>query len=134
MRANRLALAALLAGCPIGGSARAETVLCQAAHATSCAQGSGCEKERTRSALFTIDRAAGKVSDADGNSYTIVPMHSPLPAAESAIVAIGTLAGPTSETLLIGEQSFVASSIALVPPRASLQVGTCAGLAAPEPR
>lgn len=133
MNANRcrwIAVGLALAAAPGAGSA--ETVLCQSSHATTCAPGGGCEKDRARAALFTVDRAAGRVTDAEGNAWAIVPIEGGLPAAEPAIVASGIVAGPASETLLIGERSFVASHVSLAPARVSVQVGTCEGLARPE--
>jgi hypothetical protein len=79
-------------------------------------------------ALFTVDRAAGRVTDADGNTYSIVPVEGALPAAEPAILASGVVAGPASETILIGERSFVSSHVSIAPARVSVQVGTCEGL------
>ena len=124
--------AGVLLGIAAGWAASAETVLCQSSHATTCAAGSGCEKDRTRAALFTVDRSAGRVADAEGNSYAIGPMPAPGPEAEYAILATGA-AGSASETILIGERSYVASHVSLAPARVSVQVGTCEGLERPAP-
>jgi hypothetical protein len=140
--ARRLAAVVGLAVVLAGGAARAAgSVLCQATHATTCAPGSGCEPDRRRAELFTVDLAAGQIRDADGNAYTIRsdapppsdprPASPPLPGGEYVLVATATLSGGAQETLVIGEQSFLATRVSLLPPRADVQVGTCAGLAPP---
>jgi hypothetical protein len=117
-----------------GAPASAETVLCQSSHASTCSAGSGCEPDRRRAALFTVDRAAGHVTDADGNRYAIERLPDPAPGAERAILATSA-AGSSSETILIGERSFLASHVSIAPARVSVQVGTCEGLerSAPPP-
>ena len=110
----------------------AETVLCQSSHATTCAASSGCEKDRTRAALFTVDRAAGRITDADGKSYAISSLPPPAMEAEYVLLAT-TVSGSVSETLVIGEHSYLASYVSIAPSRASLQVGTCEGLERPSP-
>ena len=79
--------------------------------------------------------------DADGNIYKIL-LSAPSPLVEIseqipgspfeyAIQATAQVGAAATETIVIGERSFVSSNVSVAPPRAFVQVGTCTGLRRP---
>jgi hypothetical protein len=93
----------------------------------------GCVKDENKSlvVVFTIDRSSGTVSDNYGSVYKLVPVRNvPLPKMEYAVQAFGQVGNSATDTVVIGQRSFVSSNVSVSPPRAHVQLGTCKGLVA----
>lgn len=132
MRGRVLALIAVATMTSLANSAFAEDVECKATKAVVCANvAGGCQDDRTYTIKFTINRSASTVTDTDGNVYKIVPTQSMAPLFEYAIQATGQVGSSATETIVLGQKSFVSSNVSVAPPRAYVQIGTCTGLAAP---
>ena len=132
MRGRNLGLVAIAVMTAVAHSAFAEEVECKASKAVVCANVTGgCKDDRTYTVKFTVNRQASTITDADGNVYNIVPTQSMAPIFEHAIQAIGQVGSAATETVVLGQKSFVSSNVSVAPPRAYVQIGTCSGLAAP---
>ena len=119
-------LAIFLSGTPLA----AEEVTCKATKAVACARVvGGCQNDRLYTVKFTVNRQAKSIVDGDGNVYKILPIEtSALLSEEYAIQAFAEVGSAATETIVLGEQSFVSSNVSVSPPRAYVQIGTCSGL------
>ena len=112
-----------------------ELITCAATTGYHCSNsGGGCKPDRVYTITFTVDLKSGTIADSDGQTYRVLPMRargipgSPFEYAIQATAQVGTSA---TETIVIGERSFVSSNVSVAPPRAFVQVGTCSGLRRP---
>ena len=139
----RLVLAFLLnASLAVAQTSRvdgAELVTCAATTGYHCANSKGgCQPDQVYTFTFVVDLTSGTVVDSYGQTYRVLPIRSreisgtPFEYAIQATAQVGTAA---TETIVIGERSFVSSNVSVAPPRAYVQVGTCSGLtrSAPKP-
>ena len=119
-----------------------ELVTCTATTGYHCSNsGGGCKPDRVYAVTFTVDHTSGTIVDSDGNIYKIllsapsslVEISDQIPGSpfEYAIQATAQVGLAATETIVIGERSFVSSNVSVVPPRAYVQVGTCSGLRRP---
>jgi len=107
----------------------AERVTCTAAKAVVCSELiGGCKDDRAYTVTFAVDRQAGTVTDDSGQVYRIQPTQSIPAMFEYAIQAIGQIGTGATETIVLGERSFVSSNVSVAPPRAYIQIGKCVGL------
>ena len=112
-----------------------QLVTCAATTGYHCSNsGGGCKPDRVYTITFTVDLVLGTVVDSDGQTYRVLPNRSlPIPSTpfEYAILATAQLGMAATETIVIGERSFVSSNVSVASPRAYVQVGTCSGLRRP---
>ncbi len=132
MSGRTLVLIAVVGMTSLADPAFAENVECKATKAVVCANMTGgCQDDKAYTIKFTVNRQAGTVTDTDGNVYKIVPTQSMASIFEHAILATAQVGLAATETIVLGQKSFVSSNVSVAPPRAYIQIGTCSGLAAP---
>lgn len=117
------------------GTESPERVTCTATKGFHCANSEGgCRPDRAYTITFTVDRAGGTVVDSKGQVYKIGAtrsMEALGPPFEYAIQATAQVGLAATETVVLGEKSFVSSNVSVAPPRAFIQVGTCSGFRRP---
>ena len=123
MPGRTLAIIAVAAMTSVADPAFAEDVECKATKAVVCANiAGGCQDDRTYTIKFTVNRQAGTVNDTDGNVYKILPTQSVAPLFEYAIQATGQVGSAATETIVLGQKSFVSSNVSVAPPLTTVTV------------
>lgn len=115
-------------------------VVCRATHGYHCTTPAGCVSDATYVSTYLIDWAKGTITQtsvqhtrrdpqpkADNTVYFIVKRDTSLSTAEATVTAVANTGIAATETILIGEKSYLSASVSSFGPRVFAMVGTCQG-------
>jgi hypothetical protein len=114
--------------------------VCKATHGYHCATSAGCVSDATYVSTYLIDWEKGTITQtsvqhtrrdpqpkADNTVYVIVKRDTSLSTGESTVTAVANIGIAATETILIGEKSYLSASVSSFGPRVFAMVGTCQG-------
>ena len=116
------------------------SVVCKATSGYHCEHPAGCVADATYISTYLINWEKRNVTQTsiqhtrrdvqpqpDGTVYTIVNRSTNPKTGESTIIAVANVGLAATELILIGEKSYLSSSVSSLGPRVLTMIGTCQG-------
>lgn len=137
---NKYLMLALIVSVALSTSTQAEVVVCTAEKGFHCNLKSGCNTDATYISTYRIDRQGktlelvssqhielDKNPEPHGIVYQIIQSGVSGLTGEKSITAVGPSGTAQVDTILIGERSYVSSSLRDTEPRVFSMFGSCKG-------
>lgn len=140
MRSVFIAVVCVLCATLPSLAAQARIVTCTATMGFHCTPDTGCTDDATYITEYRVDPEAGTVDELTvqhtirdseprpgSTSYTIARSSPATAISERSLIAVGFPGSAAVETILIGERSYLSSSVSSAGTRIFSMVGTCTG-------